>query len=479
MPHSELKCEGEEKRYDIEEIKLEPNFITDEYTDCLQISEQPQEQNVADSNNATQLAKTYNEKTSEVHTEQSSKSLIDKKREKFKCQFCKRFFDSVEQQQLHSRIHADKDLIFCEVCDKSFTSAGAFRRHTISMHTEKKFKCTVADCNREFAERKVWEDHLKMHTVVKRFVCDYCNKSYARQRSLNLHINKTHKIQPFRCIYCQKSFETEHGLALHEIIHTSEAFSCDICHSTYPKFSKLQKHMEVHTEKKFKCMVCNSTFRYKQTLKDHLSVHAGLRPHICEICGNQYPYRASLKMHKLEHDNSREGAVRCIYQNCNKIITRSRYQHHLLEHDPEAKTWQCDQCEKSFTTEAKMKAHITRHSDEKNFPCSVCGMALKTKYNLQKHMNIHTGDNLYTCTTCNKSFRHIAVLNSHKRVHTGEKRYICDIEGCNVAYMYDIDLKRHRFRFHGIYHKKYLCPICSRIFPENKLLQRHLKSHEV
>lgn len=95
------------------------------------------------------------------------------------------------------------------------------------------------------------------------------------------------------------------------------------------------------------------------------------------------------------------------------------------------------------------RSHIKRHSDERNYKCEVCGKDYKSTGNLKSHM----------------------------RIHTGEKPNKCKIDGCERAYTYCIDLKRHKYSAHGIWTKKYPCQICGKIYPENKLLRKHLLSH--
>lgn len=124
-----------------------------------------------------------------------------------------------------------------------------------------------------------------------------------------------------------------------------------------------------------------------------------------------------------------------------------------------------------------LKTHNLIHTNTKRFICSYCGVSFRQLYHLSEHINAHTNSKPYQCKICNKRFNRHHILSAHQRVHTGEKPFVCDVEECTRAYAYEIDLKRHKFSVHGIYTKKHICPICSKVFSENKLLKKHLESH--
>lgn len=166
-------------------------------------------------------------------------------------------------------------------------------------------------------------------------------------------------------------------------------------------------------------------------------------------------------------------------------------------------TGQCEICEKTMQT-SSLRHHMKhdhrctlvqsssddiRRMREKNL-CTICDRTFSTPSNLRKHLKIHARKNgvsdvesdlfshddgkPHKCNVCSKRFARKAQAKQHMRTHTGEKPYKCDIDGCNRAYGYQIDLQRHKFGAHGIYHKKFPCSICERIYPENKLLRRHM-----
>lgn len=137
----------------------------------------------------------------------------------------------------------------------------------------------------------------------------------------------------------------------------------------------------------------------------------------------------------------------------------------------------CDICKQTFSTFGNMRKHRESHIEVNRFVCSFCGRGFNGLFNLKEHINMHTGAQPYTCEVCGKKFGRQTNKYSHMRIHTGEKPYKCNFEDCERAYTFKIDLNRHKYSVHGIYTKKHICQICSKVYSENKLLKKHLLSH--
>lgn len=189
---------------------------------------------------------------------------------------------------------------------------------------------------------------------------------------------------------------------------------------------------------------------------------------------------------------------------CERIILKYNFDVHLQKmHVPNVivtkEPVKCETCGKGFANSGNLKIHRAIHTGTKRFGmsifhfivilfykfyflflvtvCSYCGTSFRQLYHLTEHINSHTGVTPYACKVCNKRFSRHTILKAHQRVHTGEKPHICEIDGCDRAYAYEIDLKRHKFSAHGIYSKKHICSFCEKVFPEKKLLRKHLESH--
>jgi len=133
----------------------------------------------------------------------------------------------------------------------------------------------------------------------------------------------------------------------------------------------------------------------------------------------------------------------------------------------------CENCGKSFPSQARLKSHIVIHSDVKPFQCSFCSKRFLRSCTLSAHEITHTGKKPFPCSICNKTFADRSTLAVHHRTHTGERPYGCD--ECGKRFNNPGHLKRHT-RIHSG-ERPYKCPECSRCFGQQMSLKVHLRTH--
>lgn len=173
----------------------------------------------------------------------------DQKR--FVCVFCpnKRFG---QRSFLKAHMAAQHRLAKCDICQKTYSSAIYLREHKILVHTKA-------------------EDQRYSHQ------CDQCDEVFTQRKYLRTHKVRRHKEKRFKCEVetCAKEFSFPYAFRRHMAVHADERpFICSVCGNSYRTKTYLKSHLRLHTgQKPYVCEVCQTRFSDSGCYRSHLLLH--------------------------------------------------------------------------------------------------------------------------------------------------------------------------------------------------------------
>lgn len=230
---------------------------------------------------------------------------------------------------------------------------------------------------------------------------------------------------------------------------------CPICHKEFKSDSSYSMHYKtMHLKlRPYRCTEegCNMDFGTKGSLKQHISTHKdeGSRLHVCSFfgCARSFNSKYKLQRHELKHVGK---PYLCEVPKCNMTF-KSQTQldkHRTLYHNND-KRFTCEQCDKAFPDNKKLKQHVISHSEERPFKCSEvgCSSTFKRACTLKTHRLLHTGEKQFICTICSKGFLNKERLNAHAFTHQN-RAYKCTISGCNKEFLNQKGLDNHMKKIH-------------------------------
>lgn len=369
--------------------------------------------------------------------------------------------------KIFNKLYFLAELFLCEYCPESFPTKLARISHTIVHFTNR----TCSNCNQTLI--RINDEWYALHNSVK---CDKEN-CFISENDPTLRLNEFKEEIELNdeCIDSIKNFDSE-SESIDEKLGSPLLLIPDLLVESDSKNKRSKRPPR------------------KKVKKRHTKPEKTIEPieqiePIEEF--NESPDQSTEATESTEKPNvkKREPATKfmdhrpkasLICDICQKVLaTYNTLKAHMYNmHIPRVKErFQCTECDLTLANAGTLKAHMRIHAKSKAFVCTYCGKGFNQLYNLKQHTNGHTGQKPFKCTMCDKAFGRKTNLVAHTRVHTGEKPFKCPIDGCDRAYMFEIDLKRHKYSVHGIYTKKHICPICSKVYSENKLLKKHLESH--
>lgn len=209
------------------------------------------------------------------------------------------------------------------------------------------------------------------------------------------------------------------------------------------------------------CKECGKVFNRRETFNLHRHFHAHedeLTPLTCKECGLTFQHRSSLIKHRNDHKEKEQ-----------QLITPKREMH-----TKEEGSFECAECERTFSTVDKLRDHNCCNTVEKPYHCPLCRQEFQFKVSVTKHMMTHSQESIFTCQECSQTFPNTTALRSHQRCHTALKPYECP--ECGMVFKHYSVMEDHR-RKHTDNTRSHLCNICGKTFKYSSLLHQHQYLH--
>lgn len=264
---------------------------------------------------------------------------------RFICPKCGDAFDSRESYGSHRGTHIEQNSFICDICKVQFYKKGVFRKHMKShlgdgvLTYNEELSCP--QCDKKFHSSKSLALHVRVEHEGIRHSCHICSKDFKYAKSLRDHLDKHSKVKAYHCTTCNKDFNYKSSYDNHIKLHEPKNFKCanSSCDKEFITQSQLNVHQKMHSEQKeHQCSHCDKAYHLKKHLTRHLASHSD-RNFICELCATEFTFKSS-------------------------------YTHHMSLHY-QGKKFKCEDCEKAFATNYKLKKHLITHRKSMNHDASV------------------------------------------------------------------------------------------------------------
>lgn len=179
----------------------------------------------------------------------------------FKCRSCRIRFDNAVDFEKHNKGHLAKSslislnqredspkLVFkCNKCKYDCSDINSLIDHVKFNHLNRETPFTCLVCDHKMESLTKYLPHLKSHSEIPTYCCQYCKYHTRREKAFLQHYNK-HKLKccPM-CIYSTRSFQVlkDHVHRHHTPGNVQAPFICTLC----PYSSSNEKVLSVHALK--------------------------------------------------------------------------------------------------------------------------------------------------------------------------------------------------------------------------------------
>ncbi|XP_071179706.1 zinc finger protein 271-like [Mytilus edulis] len=181
---------------------------------------------------------------------------INKKRNSkvYKCEKCNFSTKDYKDYEKHTRLHhslerKETQIHICRYCGLHYRHIQGLKRHELTTHSEKFYKCKVKSCIGVFKYKQQLEKHILNHRKRGLLTCKKCNKKFLFKSQLTYHEDKCIRNmtanKKTQCHLCGKQFWRKNELVVHMRKHNDGLLDC-FCGKTFDSIKNLNQHKKCH-----------------------------------------------------------------------------------------------------------------------------------------------------------------------------------------------------------------------------------------
>lgn len=327
------------------------------------------------------------------------------------CKICAKQLSTSSDLKRHMSMRHITDKPFpCKRCGQTYTSKKSLRRHNLMVKCKKISKESVQSPKNDVQNQPCREtskllQRIQVHYMNKfRYQCKYCPRRFKQLGQLTVHTRLHTGEKPYGCADCGEHFIRRDYLKRHLVKCSGKAESqvkvlCDKCGDLFT-----QKELIVHQKA---CVVgLKSSGSSEKAKKERL---AKIKAFSCANCSDRFLLFSQLQQHFLtKHRSDQE----------KQPLELSSMQ--IIKHEPvDAGHGQSQPS--SSQLPAKKQLENSNKDLNKPLKCLHCHMRFSNKAGLGMHMRIHTGVYPLSCKKCNIGFWSKKTMEKHRKRCAGHK----------------------------------------------------------
>ena len=172
-----------------------------------------------------------------------------------------------------------------------------------------------------------------------------------------------------------QKIETSDMVKQFSFLKTNKENICDECKKVFSISKNLKQHIiDIHIGFTRECQICKKQIK-DGNFRKHMSYHEDTKKYQCNLCEKVFSSKGTLKQHGIDVHNE----IRLECEICKKTVVNGYFEKHMRDMHSDIKDFHCNFCENKFTTKITLKQHV-KYVHEKKYEkqCESCDKAFKS-----------------------------------------------------------------------------------------------------